>query len=136
VGPPELRGDAAIGEAVVVEVLVGELQRRLGPEQEGHRRVEAVAGQLAELAIGARILEEAVQPEEGAVADAVADIEGQALVAELAAAGRHLAHAKAVRLLEDAVDDAASAAAAEDQRVRALQHLDAVDVVEVAVVLH
>ena len=39
-------------------------------------------------------------------------------------------------LLADAVDDAAAAAAAEDHRVRSLQRFDALEVVEVAVVLH
>ena len=39
-------------------------------------------------------------------------------------------------LLGHAVDDSAAAAAAEDHRVRALQRLDALEVVEVAVVLH
>ena len=40
-----------------------------------------------------------------------------------------------VRLLGDAVDDAAAAATSEDQGVRPLQDLEALDIVEVAVVL-
>ena len=38
--------------------------------------------------------------------------------------------------LSDAVDDPAAAAAAEDHRVGALEHLDPVDIVEVAEILN
>ena len=48
---------------------------------------------------------------------------------------RNFAHRLPVRLARHAVHDAACAAAAEDHRVRALQDLDAVEVVQVAVVL-
>ncbi len=40
------------------------------------------------------------------------------------------------RAFEHAIDDAAAAAAAEDHRVRALEHLDPIDVVEVAEILN
>ena len=58
------------------------------------------------------------------------------LVAEHAALQEDLADGLKSRLLHHAIDDAARAAAAEDHRVGALERLDAIDVVEVAVVLH
>ena len=64
------------------------------------------------------------------------EIAGDALVAVHAALQRELAERPEPGLLDHAVDDAAAAAAAEDHRVRSLQRFDAIEVVQVAVVLH
>ena len=70
-----------------------------------------------------------------AVVDGLADVDGGAAVVPRAEGERGFAHGAPCRLLADPVDHAARTAAAEDHRVRAFQRFDAVDVVEVAVVL-
>ena len=67
---------------------------------------------------------------------ALADINGAAKIVEHAALQREFPHGGAIGLLEHAVDDAAGTAAPEDHRIRALERLDALDVVEVAKILH
>ena len=69
------------------------------------------------------------------VAERLVDVAGQAHAALAVAGGRGTRGAAEARPLGHPVDDPAAAAAAEDHRVGAAQHLDPVDIVEVAEIL-
>ncbi len=129
------RRDAAIGDAVVIVVLVGDPQHRRLAEREGERGVHALALQLEPVAVALGVLVHARDARGESFADRIADVEGRALAVPGAALQRQLAHRLPVRLARHAVHDPARAAATEDHRVRALQDLDPVEVVQVTVIL-
>ena len=91
---------------------------------------------LVEVPVVVELLVSRVQPQRGAFAHRTVHIrqqgEGREGVDRPFDGGEGAAR---VGRLADAVDDAAAAAPAEDQRVGALQHLDPLDVVEGAVIL-
>lgn len=131
-----LRGIAAIGGAAVVVIFVGQLDlgEVVGLQRNG--RVDAVAFEMVEVAERIAALVEHVQPGGDVLIDGLSCIECDAPVAPRARLPRRLVDAGAVRLLEGAVEHAAAGAAAEGQGARALQHLDALRVVQVAEILH
>ena len=123
-----------IRRPVVVEILVGQFQRGLGPEQDRRRRIDAPAPQIDVVTIGATILEHSVEAEEHAVRDPVADIHGHPFIEILATLKDDFPNRSSGGVLEHAIDDAPAAAATEDHCVRSLEHFDPLDVVEIAVV--
>jgi len=70
------------------------------------------------------------------VAERLIEIGGEALVAVRSALQRELVDRLEAGFLGDAIDHAASAATAEHHRVRPFQRFDAIDVVQVTVILH
>ena len=105
-------------------------------EREGDRGIDSVALELDAVAIAAGVLVHRGRPHRGPVTHPVAEVQHQAPVVERAGLHRGLPHARPVCLASRAVDDAAGAAAAEDHRVRSLERLDPVHVVQVPEVLH
>ena len=108
--------------------VVGRLQR--------HRRIDAVAFEMAVVAERVAVLVEGVEAHRDVFVDRLAGIERDAPVAVGAGLHRRFIDAGAVGFLERAVDETAAGAAAEDQRARPLQDFDALGVVEIAEILH
>ena len=131
-----LRGIAAVGRAVVVEIFVAQpdLGVVVGLQRDG--RIEAVALQMVEVAECVAALVEDVQARGDVFVDGLARIERDAAVAPGAGLSGCLISAYAVGFLERAVEKAAAGAAAEGQRARSFQHLDALGVVEIAEILN
>src|SRR5262245_63186619 len=77
----------------------------------------------------------AVDPQADTFGQGLVDISGEAKAAVAVACPNDFAVLVQARLLGDPVDDAAAAATAEDHGVRALQHLDPLNIVEVAEIL-
>ena len=127
---------AAVDRAFVAEDLRGEHDAGVVADAERQSRRDAVQAARHAVAEAAGVFGHGVQAPGQGVVGGVAEVGLDAV--EIVAAGLHrkIADAVAVGLLGHAVDDAAGAAAAEDHRVRALQHLHLADVVQVAVVLH
>ena len=131
-----LRGVAAIGEPEVVVEFVAQLDLGIVGRLQRHRRVDAVALEVAVLPEGVAVLVHRVEAHRDVLVDRLACIHRHALGVPRADRGGGLVDARTVGFLERAIDEAATCAAAEDQRARALEDLDALGVVEVAVVLH
>jgi hypothetical protein len=88
------------------------------------------------VAKAAGVLVHPVDAQGDAIAQRLLEVAGRASVGERASLQRELANAVEARLFGDLVHHSAAAAAPEDHRVRSLERLDAIEVVEVAVVLH
>lgn len=134
-GKPD-RWIAAIGEPEVVVEFVGQLDLGVVIRLQGHGRVEAIALELAEIAKGVAAFVESVQPDGDIVVDGLAGIEREPAVVVGAGLRGRFIDALAIGFLQGPVDEAAAGAAAEHQRTRALQHLDALRVIEIAEILH
>ena len=106
-----------------------------GPTSTRGGRIDSVALEIDVAAEAVAVFVEAVQPQ----ADALASGWSRSAVRRRRPSRRpKRCRSRDVlkrRLLEHAVDDSAAAAAAEDHRVGSFQHLDAVDIVEIAEIL-
>ncbi len=127
--PAAERGNAAVGDALIAEVFVSEADfgERIG--REGDRGSNAVAAQVEVVAEAVGILEHGVEAECRLIAQRLADVAGDAFVAERTALQGQLAQRREAGFLGDAINDAATAAAAEDHGVRTLHGLHAFEVV-------
>ena len=129
------RRNAAIGDAAVVGIFVGQVDPRIVAELPAERRIDADAAAVDMVA-------EAVEGLVNGV-DAARQAGGQRRLEIDRAAPRAMAveredaarRAAAVGLLGDAIDHPAAAAAAEDHRIGALEHFDPVEIVEPAIIL-
>ena len=130
-----LRGIAAIGEAEVVVEFVAQLDLGIVGRLQRHRRIDAVALEMAVVAEGIAAFVDGVEAHRDVLVDRLTGIQRDAPVVPGAGLCRRLVDPGAVGFLERAVDQTAAGAAAEDQRARPLQHLDALRVVEVAEIL-
>ena len=130
------RRDATVGDAVVAEVLVAERDLRPVAGAKRERRVDTVALQLEAVAIVFGIFVQRSHAKRRAFIERLADVDRATAAVVVANLHRHLVVVIPVGDLGDAVDHAAGTAAAKDHGVRAFQRLDALDVVEVADVLH
>ncbi len=139
---PVLRGpavegrNAAVGHALVAEILVAEADRGRVADAIGELRIDTVAAVVHPVAIAVGLMVHAGHAHGHAVADRVIGIRHAAR--EAVGAGGHAQLALVVEEFRhggDAVDDAAAAPTSEDHGIRALQHLEAIHVVEVTVVL-
>lgn len=131
-----IAGDAAIGGAVIAAVFVLHQPVQLGGDLPAHGRGE----QLAVIAVDAvaeavLVLVAQVQAQAEGVAGVGAEVGVQAAQVLAAALGLDGRAAAVLRRLAHPVDDAALAATAIEHRRRALEHLDPLDVVQVAGVL-
>ena len=104
--------------------------------RDGQGGVEPVALQLDRVAEAVGVLVHAVQAEGDLVVQRLVEVAREALVAVGAALQGDLAQGLEAGLLGHPVHDPAAASAPEHHGVRALQGFDAIEVVEVAVVLH
>ena len=129
------RGDAAVGDALVLEVLVAQRHQRLRARAPAQGRVDARALEPDAVAVALGVLVQAVETQRQLVVDRLVDVRRQAAVAVRAQRDRGAVRRRPLGLLAHAVDQPAGGATAEDHRVRALEHFHALDVVEVAVVL-
>ena len=135
-GPAMQGGYAAVGHPIVAKMLGGQLQARLRPQVDAEGRVHAIALELDTLPIALRILVHRIEPDAGRRAPPGPEVQRGAtplVRAQQQAAARMVL---AVGLAGHPVDEATGAAASEDHRVRALQRFSALDVVNVADVLH
>ena len=130
------RGDAAIGDPRVVEIFVAGDDLGAAVRHERQGRGDAVTLQADGVPKAVGVLEHAVNPERRGLAELVIQIGRDPLVAIHPALHGHFVQRLEQRLLADAVDHAAGPAAAEHQRVRSLENLDPVQIVQIAVVLH
>ena len=87
------------------------------------------------IAEAVRILEHAVEPQGDLAVDRLIEAGRQPLVPEHAALERDLVRREEAGLPRHAIDDAAGATAAEDHRVRPLDRFDALEIVQIAIVL-
>ncbi|MDJ1160094.1 hypothetical protein QNA08_17930 [Chelatococcus sp. SYSU_G07232] len=135
-GPPLEGGDAPVGRTFVVQVLDLAEHLEIGRGPVGKGRGDEVALRVDEVAEAVGILDGAVEAiEERRVADAPAEVPFQALVAEAAARQRERARGIARRLARDEVEEAARRAAPVERGRGSLEHLDALDIGEVPVLL-
>ena len=134
-GAPLERGDASIGDPLVVEIFGARAQDRSGGEFPGQRGVDAVALEGDAVAITAGIFIEAGHPDREVAVDGPAHVERGAILGPGANLEIQFGDDGAGGLPGDAVDQSAGTAAAEDHRVGTLHHLDAIDVVEVTEIL-
>ena len=119
-----------------MQVLVAERDARAIARHDRRRGADAVALEVHGVAEAVGVLVDAVQANRHGVRHRPIDVAGHALVAVAAGLQRHLVDRLEPGLLRHAVDDAAAAAPAEDHRIGSLQRLDALQVVEIPVVLH
>ena len=129
-------GDPAVGDTSVFQVLVSDCHLRVLAGRERQRRVDAASLEIDAVAEAAGVLVHPVQSQRHGVRDGLVEIEREPPVVEASSLKRELAQWLEDRLLGDAVDHASAASSSEDERVRPLQRLDAIEVVQVAVVLH
>ena len=119
-----------------MKVFVAQRDRRAGARRNRHRRRDAIPRQADAIAEAVGVLEHAVQADRHLAAERLVDVRAEPTVAVHPALQEDLADRLEFRLLHHAIDDATCPAAAEDHRVGPLERLDAIDVVDVAVVLH
>ena len=120
---------------MVVEVFIAERDPGAVVRSKRDLRIDAVALDVHEFAIAVGVLVDRIEAAGQIRAQGAAEVDGRAPVEERAALQREFLDRPAVGFLEHAVDDAAAAAAPENHRIRALEHFDALDVVEVTEVL-
>jgi hypothetical protein len=128
-------GDATVGDAVVPEVLDADGHERLRREAQSHRRIDAPAPEPHAVAVALGVLDQRIEPHRHGLAERLVEVDGRAAIAVRAQRQRAPVQRRPLRLLRGTVDQPAGRATAEDHRVGSLEHLDAVDVVKVAVVL-
>ena len=134
---PALKGrDAAIGDAVVAEVLV--VQRDLGllSRGEGQGGIDTVTVQVYVVAEAAGVFVHGVQAKGNLAAERLIEVRREALVSVRTAHEGDFVQRHKAGLLGDAVDHATAAATAEHHGVRAFEGLHAIEVIEIAVILH
>src|SRR5690349_5300860 len=129
------RRNATIGDTAIVEVLVRKLQRGLWINDDRRRGIQAVAFEIDTVAEAASVFVKTVEAERETAIDWLVYISGETLHAERAALECEFAQRREASLFADAIDHAATAAAAEQHRVWTFQCLDPLDVVEIAIVL-
>ncbi len=105
----------------------------LAPDRNG--RIDAVALEIDVIPEAAGLLIHRVDTACDIGIDRSAGIDRNPLVVVRSALDSHFADRPAIRFLGNAIDNATAAAAAEDQRIRALEHFNALNVVEVTIVL-
>ena len=133
VGP---RRNSAVHEPLVVHVLVGNVEHGLGREEEFRRRIHADALPVKEVPVVVEALIHGVEPERRAIADRRVRIDLQAVLSEGVHADLEAGEGFSEdAFFRDAVQNAARAAAAEQERVRPPEDFDLLKVVERAVVL-
>ena len=130
------RGDAAVRGAAVLEPLVARQHPRPSREPERCGRVHAVALEAYVAAVEVGVLVHAVEPERQPLRHALSDVQHGATGAVRAALDLQLTGRRPFGRLHHPVERPAPYAAAEDQGVRPLQRFHALDVVQVAEVLH
>src|SRR5205085_302536 len=99
-------------------------------------RIYAPALEIAVLTERARVFVDGVAAQSNAIGDPVADVELNSLVVERSAGEDRLPHARSIGFLANAIHQATAAAATESERIGCLEDLDAIDVVQIAEVLH
>src|SRR6185312_7822056 len=124
-----LRGITAVGRAVVVEIFVGQLDLRAVVGRQRNRRINAVTLEMVEVAEGVGAFIEDVQPRGDVLVDRLPRIQRDTAIAPGAGLRCRFIDARAVGLLERAVDEAATGSATEGNRGRPFQDLDALRVV-------
>ena len=101
----------------------------------GDAGIDAVTAQGDPVAVAVGVLEERGCTVGQRGRDGGTEVEGSAILARRAKGESELTSGGAVGLFANAVDEAAGATAAEDQRVGAFQNFDALDGIEVAEIL-
>ncbi len=129
------RGIAAVGGFLVMIIFEAELDRGVVVRLQRHGRIDAVALELVEVAKRVGTFVEGVETHGDVLVHGLPRVERDAAVAPGAGLGARLVARDAVGLLQRAVQHAAAGAAAEHQRARPFQNLDALGVVDVAIIL-
>ena len=119
---------------MVLIMLVAERYEGLFERLPGEGRIDPEATHVEKVAVAVGLFEQAIDAERQLIVDRLSDIDRHTLAAEAAGADLHVATRYAVRLLGHAIDDAAAAAAPEYERARALEDLDRLNVVEIAII--
>ena len=128
-------GNAPVGHAAVLEMFVAEAQQRRVADAERGAGIDPEALVVDAVAVAAGVLIEAQNAQGRTLRDLQPEIDrGAEMLLRTDFQMRLIGEAPA-GLSGHAVQHAADAAAPEDHRVRAFQHLDALDVVDIAIVL-
>jgi len=129
-------GDASIGDTGIAQILVAGCDPGAATGRERDGGIDRPALQIHKISEAVGVLEDSVQANCDRVRQRLIEIRRQPPVP--IAAHLHVAAAERPEpgLLDHAIDHAATAAAAKNHRVRSLQRLDPLQVVEVTVVLH
>ena len=135
-GTPVERRDAAVCDPFIVEVLVAGAERRVWSNPECDGGIEAVALDADAMAVGVGVLVQRGGAKGNRFVESAANVCGESLVVPRSELQRGFTRLSPVGLPRHAVDHAADAAAAEDHRVRPLECFHAIDVVDIAEVLH
>src|SRR5436190_1903274 len=126
----------AIGATAVVEVFVAERDLRPVAWEKRERWRDALAFEFDALSEAVGFLINAIEAQCELVIERLIEVRADAAVVPRTALKPQFAQWREARLLRHPIDDASGSPAPEDHRVRALQRLDALEVVEIAVVLH
>ncbi len=119
-----------------MKIFVAHLDLGIVARPERKRRIDSIAFEVAIVAERVAGFVERVEPRRHVLVDALADVDCGPPVEPRAGLHRYLAYRLPVGFLQGAVQQAAASAAAEDQRARTFEHLDALRVVEIAEELH
>src|SRR6185437_7927741 len=114
----------------------GQLDLRAVVGCQRNRRIDAVTLEMVEVAEGVGAFIEDVQPRGDVLVDRLPRIQRDTAIAPGAGLRCRFIDARAVGLLERAVDEAATGSATEGNRGRPFQDLDALRVVDVTEILH
>ena len=125
----ELRGNAAIRQPVIPEMLEPERQRGRMSKLHAHDRVDAVSIEEIGLTESIRVFRHGADAERSSRAERQAELRGSPLVVVRAQLQREIGRRTALGPPRDQVDDAAAAAATEQDGGRSLDDLDPLDVV-------
>jgi len=129
----EIGGNAAVGDAIILEMLVAQRDGGIRSEPERCGRIKAPPLVFDPLAVTAAVLVDAGQAERKHIVDRRAEIDLAPI--EIVAAGLQTGAEMLAPVCDfgDAVDDAAHAAAAENHGIGAFEDLEPFDIVEIAV---
>ena len=117
-------------------MFVAELDRRGIVGRECRGRIDRPTIEAHEIAVALGVLVHCIEPERPVLIHGLADICRDASARIGIATHHYLANCDAVGFLEHAIDDATTAAATEDHRVRPLENLQALQIIEIAKVLN
>jgi hypothetical protein len=123
-----------VGDRVILQVVIREHDIGPGPDPESQRRRDAALVRLDDVAVTSRVLQHRVDAQRSTIADDDIAVHGDPSLFVAAERRRDLRLPAQRRELRRLVDHAACRTAPEQQRRRALQDFDGLDVEQVAVV--
>src|SRR6185369_843550 len=128
--------NTTIGNTTIVEIFVRELYCGFWTNNQCRSWINAITLEVYVVSETTGVFVKTVNPEGDFVAEWLIEIPREALVSERAALKRDFAQGSEPGLFRYAINDSTAAAATKQHRVWSFQSFDALDVVEVAIVLN